>query len=96
MGNPEDWWSPRSTIDATVDIDTGLHSYYVLDLADRIVPIRVIHSSAGPHLEASTPGGKSIPIACPTFDATYRLLLACACDSPVSGWRRGSESTPAC
>lgn len=28
VGNPAEWWSPRSTTDVTVDIDAGAHTYW--------------------------------------------------------------------
>lgn len=52
LGNPEDWWSPRSIVDAIVDIDTGLHRYYVTDTNGHVVIIQTIAEPTGPQLHA--------------------------------------------
>ena len=41
VGNPDQWWSPRGTLDVIVDIDTGLHRYYVTDTDGRVVILTV-------------------------------------------------------
>ncbi len=34
--NPEEWWSPRSSVDVIVDIESGQHTYWAID-RNRIV-----------------------------------------------------------
>ncbi|KAA3637571.1 MAG: DUF3892 domain-containing protein [Armatimonadetes bacterium] len=52
LGNPEEWWSPRSVIDAAVDIVTRLHRYYVTDTTGRIVPVKVLAELSGDRIHA--------------------------------------------
>lgn len=52
LGNPDEWWSPRPVIDAVVDIDTRLHSYYITDAASRIVAVEVLARPSGERLHA--------------------------------------------
>ena len=34
--NPSEWWSPRSSVDVIVDIESGQHTYWAID-SNRIV-----------------------------------------------------------
>ena len=47
LGNPAEWWSPRSTADVIVDIDTGLHRYYVTDTDGCVATIRTVTRPTG-------------------------------------------------
>ncbi|MEN8239865.1 MAG: hypothetical protein ABFR53_11780, partial [Actinomycetota bacterium] len=55
IGNPEEWWSPRATVDVIIDIDASIHRYYVNDRNGRMVYAAVVDSPTGPRLEASSP-----------------------------------------
>ena len=65
LGNPDEWWSPRSVIDICVDIDTGLHRYYIVDVFGRIVPLRATEGRRGTQVGADTPSGEPVLIQLP-------------------------------
>lgn len=65
LGNPDEWWSPRSVIDAIVDIETRLHRYYVTDAASRIVVVELLAGASGDRLHAPGVDGADLLRALP-------------------------------
>lgn len=43
VGNPTEWWSPRSTIDVAIDIESGAHTYHARGPDGRLVRITHDH-----------------------------------------------------
>lgn len=46
--NPDEWWSPRTAIDAAVDIETGTHTYYIPSEPCRSARIMIDPETAHP------------------------------------------------
>jgi hypothetical protein len=60
LGNPEEWWSSRATEDVIVDIESGLHRYYVADAAGRIVAVQRVTGRTGQRLHAPGQDGRDL------------------------------------
>lgn len=39
VGNPDEWWSPRSVVDVMIDIERQAHTYHVLGPDGRTIRI---------------------------------------------------------
>lgn len=53
VGNPTEWWSPRSATDVAVDIDAEVHTYWARDADGRIHRIAIADGRAGVHARIS-------------------------------------------
>lgn len=58
VGNPQEWWSPRSVVDVVIDIDTQAHTYHVRGPNGHLV--RVTLTDAAAKIRASTPDGTDL------------------------------------
>ncbi len=63
VGNPAEWWSPRSATDIAVDIDAGVHSYWARD-ADRQL-VRASLSNDRNMIHAWTSAGRDLLVLLP-------------------------------